>query len=65
MIIFNFAPRQAQTPLKSRFYNKCNNAPIQIDWAMNIASNYFNQQQAASSFTTVSNVMVFLCELRH
>ena len=39
-------------------------APIKIDWAMNIASNYFNQQQPASNFTTVSNVMVLLCELR-
>ena len=40
-------------------------APIQINWARNIASNYFSQQQPASSFTTVSNVMVLLCELRH
>ena len=40
-------------------------APIQINWARNIASNYFSQQQSASSFTTVSNVMVLLCELRH
>ena len=40
-------------------------APIQINWARNIASNYFSQQQPASSFTTVSNIMVLLCELRH
>ena len=40
-------------------------APIQINWVRNIAPNYFNQQQPASSFTTVSNVMVHLCELRH
>ena len=40
-------------------------APIQINWARNIASNYFSQQQPGSSFTTVSNVMVLLCELRH
>ena len=40
-------------------------APIQINWAGNTASNYFNQQQPASSFITVSNVMVLLCELRH
>ena len=40
-------------------------APIQIYWARNIASNYSSQQQPASSFTTVSNVMVLLCELRH
>ena len=40
-------------------------APLQIDWARNIASNYFSQQQPASSFNTVSNVMVLLRELRH
>ena len=40
-------------------------APKQINWARNIVSNYFSQQQPASSFTTVSNVMVLLCELRH
>ena len=40
-------------------------APIQINWARNIASNYFIQQQPASSFTTVSTVMVLLCELCH
>ena len=40
-------------------------AARQINWTRNIASNYFNQQQPASSFTTVSNVMVLLCELRH
>ena len=40
-------------------------APIQINWASNKAPNYFNQQQPASSVTTVSNVMVLLCELRH
>ena len=40
-------------------------APIQINWARDIASNYFSQQQPAPSFTTVSNVMVLLCELRH
>ena len=34
-------------------------APIQINWARNIASNYFSQQQPASSFTTVSNVWFF------
>ena len=39
--------------------------PIQINWARNKASNYFNQHQPASSFTTVSNVMVLLCEVRH
>ena len=41
------------------------NTPIQINWARNIASDYFIQQQPASSFTTVSNVMVLLCVLRH
>ena len=40
-------------------------APIQINWARNKTSNYFNQQQPALSCTTVSNVMVLLCELRH
>ena len=40
-------------------------APMQNDRARNVASNYFNQQQPASSFTTISNVMVLLCELRH
>ena len=40
-------------------------APIQINWARNKASNYLNQQQPASSFTTVSNAMVLLYELRH
>ena len=40
-------------------------APIQTNWASNKASNYFDQQQPASSFTTVPNVMVLLCELRH
>ena len=40
-------------------------APIQNNWARNIASSYFNQQQPASSFTTGSNVMFFLCEVRH
>ena len=40
-------------------------APIQINWARNKASNYFNQQQSASSSTMVSNVMVLLCEVRH
>ena len=39
--------------------------PVQINWARNIASNYLSQQQPASSFTTLSNVMVLLCELRH
>ena len=44
----------------------CTNAtPIQINWPRNRASKYFNQQQPASSFTTFSNVMVLLCELRH
>ena len=37
-------------------------APIQINWTRNKASNYFSQQQPASSFTTVSNVMALLCE---
>ena len=40
-------------------------APTKINWARNIASNYFSQQQPASSFTTVSNAMVLLCEVRH
>ena len=40
-------------------------APIHINWARNKASNYYNQHQPASSFTTVSNVMVLLCEVRH
>ena len=39
-------------------------APIQTNWARNIASNYFSQQQPASIFTMVSNVM-FCCEVRH
>ena len=39
-------------------------APIQINWARNIASYSFSQQPA-SSFTTVSNVMVLLCDVRH
>ena len=30
-------------------------APIQINWARNIAFNYFSQQQPVWSFTTVSN----------
>ena len=38
---------------------------IQINLANKIAFNYFSQQQPASSFTTVSNAMVLLCELRH
>ena len=40
-------------------------ALIWINWARNIASNYFSQQQPASNFTAASNVMVHPCELRH
>ena len=36
----------------------CVTRPQWVNWARNKASNYFNQQQSASSFTTVSNVMV-------
>ena len=39
-------------------------APLQIDWARNIAFNYIRQQQTALSFTTLSNVVVLLCEVR-
>ena len=42
-----------------------NYAPIQINWGRDIAFSYCNQQQPASSCTTVSNVMVLLCEVRH
>ena len=40
-------------------------APIKVNWATNIAYSYFSQQQPAWSFTTLSNVMVLLCEIRH
>ena len=53
-------PTQTSTNVTEKTY-----APIQINWARNIASNYSNQQQPASSFITVSNVVVLLCEVRH
>ena len=40
-------------------------APMRINWARHIACDFFIQQQPASSFSTVSNVMVLLCELRY
>ena len=36
-------------------------APMQINWT----SNYYSQQQPDPSFTTVSNDVVRLCEVRH
>ena len=64
---FFFISHQTSTNITEKIFSTINviYAPLQINWARNIAYKYFSQQPPASSFTTVSNVMVLLCELRH